>query len=134
MNPAIFREYDIRGIADTDFDRDFAFTLGRAYGTYALGQGKKRVAVGRDCRLTSDKYAAALRQGLCATGLDVLDIGVCPTSLMYFSLHLSAVRQPAVWPPGARDFCGSGCGQLHRWAGGAAHLSFLGLSGDRAVL
>ena len=87
MNPAIFREYDIRGIADTDFDRDFAFTLGQAYGTYALGQGKKRVAVGRDCRLTSDKYAAALRQGLCATGLDVLDIGVCPTPLMYFSLH-----------------------------------------------
>src|SRR6266581_5754100 len=87
MNPAIFREYDIRGIADTDFDRDFAFTLGRAYGTYALGQGKKRVAVGRDCRLTSDKYAAALRQGLRATGLDVLDIGVCPTPLMYFSLH-----------------------------------------------
>ncbi len=77
MNPAIFREYDIRGIADTDFDRDFAFTLGRAYGTYALGQGKKRVAVGRDC----------LRQGLRATGLDVLDIGVCPTPLMYFSLH-----------------------------------------------
>ena len=87
MNPAIFREYDIRGIADTDFDRDFAFTLGRAYGTYALGQGKKRVAVGRDCRLTSDQYAAALRQGLCATGLDVLDIGVCPTPLLYFSLH-----------------------------------------------
>ena len=87
MNPAIFREYDIRGIADTDFDRDFAFTLGRAYGTYALGQGKKRVAVGRDCRLTSDQYAAALRQGLRATGLDVLDIGVCPTPLMYFSLH-----------------------------------------------
>ena len=87
MNPAIFREYDIRGIADTDFDRAFAFTLGRAYGTYALGQGKKRVAVGRDCRLTSDKYAAALRQGLRATGLDVLDIGVCPTPLLYFSLH-----------------------------------------------
>ena len=45
------------------------------------------MAVGRDCRLTSDKYAAALRQGLRATGLDVLDIGVCPTPLMYFSLH-----------------------------------------------
>ena len=89
MNPAIFREYDIRGIADTDFDADFAFTLGRAYGTHARAQGKKRVSVGRDCRLTSDKYAAALRRGLCATGLDVLDIGVCPTPLMYFSLYHS---------------------------------------------
>jgi phosphomannomutase/phosphoglucomutase len=86
MNPAIFREYDIRGVADKDFDVDFAFALGRAYGTYAREQGKKRVAVGRDCRLTSDKYAIALRGGLCATGLEVLDLGVCPTPLLYFSL------------------------------------------------
>lgn len=87
MNPIIFREYDIRGVADQDFDRDFAFTLGQAYGTYARGQGKKRVAVGCDCRLTSDKYAAALRRGLCVTGLEVLDLGVCPTPLMYFALY-----------------------------------------------
>jgi phosphomannomutase/phosphoglucomutase len=87
MNPAIFREYDIRGIADKDYDADFAFALGRAYGTLARGQGKKRVSVGRDCRLTSEKYAAALRQGLCVAGLDVLDIGICPTPLMYFSLY-----------------------------------------------
>jgi phosphomannomutase / phosphoglucomutase len=87
VNPAIFREYDIRGIADKDFDSNFAFTLGRAYGTYGRGQGKKRVAVGRDCRLTSDKYATALRRGLCASGVEVLDIGVCPTPLMYFALH-----------------------------------------------
>ncbi|MEW6298062.1 MAG: phosphomannomutase/phosphoglucomutase [Thermodesulfobacteriota bacterium] len=87
MNPAIFREYDIRGIADTDFDTDFAYALGQAYGTYVVRQGKRRVSVGRDCRLTSEKYAAALRQGLCAAGLHVLDIGVCPTPLLYFSLH-----------------------------------------------
>ncbi|HEV8718522.1 MAG TPA: phosphomannomutase/phosphoglucomutase [Candidatus Binatia bacterium] len=87
MNPTIFREYDIRGIADQDFDSNFAFTLGRAYGTYARGQGKKRMAVGRDCRLTSEKYATALRHGLCASGVEVLDIGVCPTPLMYFALH-----------------------------------------------
>ena len=87
MNPAIFREYDIRGIADKDFDADFAFTLGHAYGTHAREQGKKRVAVGRDCRLTSDKYTTALRRGLCASGLEVLDLGVCPTPLMYFALY-----------------------------------------------
>src|SRR5262245_9420764 len=87
MNPAIFREYDIRGIAEQDFDTDFAFTLGRAYGTLASRQGKKRVAVGRDCRLTSGQYAAALRHGMCAAGLEVLDIGVCPTPLLYFSLY-----------------------------------------------
>src|SRR5215831_13967109 len=88
MNPSIFREYDIRGVADKDFDSDFAFTLGRAYGTLALDQGKKRVSVVFDCLLTYKKYAAALRQGLCATGLEVLDLGVCPTPLLYFSLQL----------------------------------------------
>jgi len=87
MNPAIFREYDIRGIADHDFDVQFAFLLGQAYGAFVRAQRKQRVAVGRDCRLTSEKYAAALRQGMCATGLEVLDIGVCPTPLLYFSLH-----------------------------------------------
>lgn len=87
MNPAIFREYDIRGIADIDFDTDFAYALGQAYGTYVIRQGKTRVSVGRDCRLTSGKYAAALRQGLCATGVHVLDIGICPTPLLYFSLY-----------------------------------------------
>jgi phosphomannomutase/phosphoglucomutase len=87
MNPTIFREYDIRGIADKDYDVDFAYTLGQAYGTHAVEQGRKRVSVGRDCRLTSEKYATALRQGLVASGLEVLDLGVCPTPLMYFSLY-----------------------------------------------
>ncbi|NOT58089.1 MAG: phosphomannomutase/phosphoglucomutase [Deltaproteobacteria bacterium] len=86
MNPAIFREYDIRGIADQDFDTSFAHALGQAYGTYVRTQGKKRIAVGRDCRLTSDKYAEALRRGLRSTGINVVDIGTCPTPLMYFSL------------------------------------------------
>ena len=48
--------------------------------------GKRRVSVGRDCRLTSDRYAAALADGIRATGVDVVDLGVCPTPLMYFSL------------------------------------------------
>ena len=87
VNPAIFREYDIRGVAERDFDADFAFALGRAYGSLVVSRGKRRVAVGRDCRLSSDGYAAALREGLCATGLEVLDLGVCPTPLLYFSLH-----------------------------------------------
>ena len=87
MNPVIFREYDIRGIAEKDFNVDFVVTLGQAYGTYARAHGKKRIAVGRDCRLTSDSYAAALRQGLRSTGVDIVDIGTCPTPLMYFSLH-----------------------------------------------
>ena len=86
MNPAIFREYDIRGVAERDFDAGFARRLGLAYGTLVREAGKRRVSVGRDCRLTSDRYAAAVVDGLAATGLAVVDLGVCPTPLMYFSL------------------------------------------------
>jgi phosphomannomutase/phosphoglucomutase len=86
VNPAIFREYDIRGIADVDYDADFARRLGLAFGTRVAEAGKRRVSVGRDCRLTSDAYAGALIAGLRATGVDVVDLGVCPTPLMYFSL------------------------------------------------
>lgn len=86
MNPSIFREYDIRGIADRDFDAAFALDLGRAFGTLAREQGARVVSVGRDARLTSDRYGAAVVEGLRSTGLTVLDLGMCPTPLVYFSL------------------------------------------------
>jgi phosphomannomutase/phosphoglucomutase len=89
MNPAIFREYDIRGLAEKDFDADFAHLLGKVHGTAIYNKGGRRVTVGRDCRATSDPYAEAVIEGLMATGLHVYDIGVCPTPLLYFSLfHL----------------------------------------------
>ena len=52
MNPAVFREYDIRGLAEKDFDEDFASLLGKVHGTAIAQKGGKRVAVGRDCRAT----------------------------------------------------------------------------------
>ena len=89
MNPAIFREYDIRGLAEKDFDADFANLLGKVHGTAVYNKGGRRVTVGRDCRATSDPYAEAVIQGMLSAGLRVYDIGVCPTPLLYFSLfHL----------------------------------------------
>ncbi|HET8563551.1 MAG TPA: phosphomannomutase/phosphoglucomutase [Candidatus Binatia bacterium] len=89
MNPAIFREYDIRGLAEKDFDKEVALLLGNVHGTVISERGGKRVAVGRDCRSTSPVYAEAVTAGLLSTGLHVYDIGVCPTPLLYFSLfHL----------------------------------------------
>jgi phosphomannomutase/phosphoglucomutase len=89
MNPSIFREYDIRGLAEKDFDREFALLLGKVHGTAIAARGGKRVSVGRDCRSTSDAYAEAVIAGMAGAGLDVYDIGVCPTPLLYFSLfHL----------------------------------------------
>lgn len=89
MNPSIFREYDIRGVAEKDFDKEFALLLGKVHGTSISGKGGRRVAVGRDCRATSDGYAEAVIEGLRSTGLQVYDIGECSTPLLYFSLfHL----------------------------------------------
>jgi phosphomannomutase/phosphoglucomutase len=89
MNPAIFREYDIRGLAEKDFDADFAHLLGKVHGTAVYNKGGRRVTVGRDCRATSDPYAEAVIRGLVSAGLHVYDVGVCPTPLLYFSLfHL----------------------------------------------
>lgn len=89
MNPSIFREYDIRGVAGVDYDEAFVQRLGRAYGTMLRRENITRVAVGRDCRLTSPAYHAVLKSGLRAAGVDVVDIGECPSPLMYFSVfHL----------------------------------------------
>ena len=97
MNPAIFREYDIRGLAEKDLNREFALLLGKAHGTIIRENGGSRVAVGRDCRSTSDAYAEAVIAGLASTGLHVYDIGVCPTPLLYFSLfHLDLDGAPGL--------------------------------------
>jgi phosphomannomutase/phosphoglucomutase len=86
VHPTIFREYDIRGIVDKDLDAGVVETLGRAAGTYFRRDGKRTVAVGRDCRLSSPGYFAALSRGLVATGCRVVDLGVIPTPLLYFSV------------------------------------------------
>jgi phosphomannomutase/phosphoglucomutase len=89
MNPVVFREYDIRGLAEVDFDVEFASLLGKVLGTSISENGGTRAAVGRDCRTTSNAYAAAVIAGMVAAGLQVYDIGVCPSPLLYYSLfHL----------------------------------------------
>lgn len=86
INPKIFREYDIRGIAGQDLDEPAVEILGRAIGTFFLGRGQADAAVGRDVRLSSPAFAAALIRGLTSTGCDVADLGVVPTPLLYFSV------------------------------------------------
>jgi phosphomannomutase/phosphoglucomutase len=91
MNPAVFREYDIRGGADRDLGDMFVRELGRSIGSHLAEHGARRITLGRDCRLHSPRLHAALRLGLMTTPVDVIDIGVVPTPLMYFSVfHLDA--------------------------------------------
>ena len=86
INPKIFREYDIRGIVGQDLDDEAVEILGQAMGTFFLGRGQKRVAVGQDCRVSSPGFARALTSGLASTGCDVTALGVVPTPLLYFSV------------------------------------------------
>ena len=87
LKPEIFREYDIRGIVGEDLTPETVATLGRGIGTYVRRRDKSSVALGRDCRLSSPDFAAALTQGLLATGCSVLDLGTVPTPLLYFCVY-----------------------------------------------
>jgi len=87
INAAIFREYDIRGIVDTNLTPEVVQTLGRAMGTYFLKNGKRNVALGRDCRLSSPAFGEAMSAGLRAVGCDVTDLGTIPTPLLYFAAY-----------------------------------------------
>jgi len=89
LKPSIFREYDIRGIADTELLDDGVELLGQAVGTYLQRQGGRKMALGRDIRLSSPRLHQALLRGLVASGCVVVDVGVVPTPVLYYSVfHL----------------------------------------------
>jgi len=94
MNPQIFRAYDIRGVADRDLHDDLVHRIARAYGTMvraAVPDRTPRVALGRDCRLSSERLFAAFAAGLRASGVDVADVGVGASPELYWSVfHLDA--------------------------------------------
>ena len=82
----IFREYDIRGIVEKDLTPDVVEKIGRAYATLAKERGVKSITVGRDGRLTSPALRDQLIAGLTGAGVNVVDLGLCATPLLYFSL------------------------------------------------
>lgn len=86
MNPQIFREYDIRGIADRELTDDTVRAVGRAFADRMRERDKTRIAVGRDVRLSSPRIAAALTAGLVERGAHVIDVGQVPTPALYFAI------------------------------------------------
>lgn len=82
----LFREYDLRGIVGKELTEEMAERVGRGYCTYVRDRGVKTVSVGRDGRLSSPGLHQALVRGLLKGGLNVVDIGICPSPLVYFSL------------------------------------------------
>jgi phosphomannomutase/phosphoglucomutase len=87
LNPEIFRQYDIRGIAGKDMTEEDVAMLGHGIGTYLSRQGNTYIAVGRDCRQTADAYSEQLITGLTKSGCRVVDIGMCPTPVAYFAIR-----------------------------------------------
>jgi phosphomannomutase/phosphoglucomutase len=87
---SIFREYDIRGVAERDLGDDLIERIGRGLGVLLRPEGLARplrIAVGRDCRLSSDRLFKALTTGLVRGGIEVIDVGVGPTPKLYFAVN-----------------------------------------------
>ena len=83
----IFREYDIRGVADRDLTDDLVHALGLALATMLPAGPKKRLALARDCRVSGERLHEALLRGLVEGGVHVVDAGVGPTPMLYFAAH-----------------------------------------------
>lgn len=95
VDASMFREYDIRGFVDQNFTESVLERTGKAFGTFTAGRreangsgtGPGVLAVGRDVRLSSARYANAFIAGLRSTGADVVDVGMVPTPVLYFAVN-----------------------------------------------
>ena len=117
LKPTIFREYDIRGIANSELLSPDIELLGSGLGTYLRRRsGGHKINVGRDCRLSSSRLRDALVKGLLHAGCDVTDIGVVPTPVLYYSaqhwkadgaIMITGSHNPPEYN-GFKTVCGSG--------------------------
>ncbi len=85
LSASIFKAYDIRGIVPATINESIAEALGLAFGTVARAEGETSVAVGRDGRLSGAALSAALMRGLVAAGIEVIDIGMATTPMLYYA-------------------------------------------------
>jgi phosphomannomutase/phosphoglucomutase len=88
LSKSIFKAYDIRGIIDKTLDAEVAYSIGQSFGSAALAKGEKTVVIGRDGRLSGPSLSAALAKGLQATGINVIDLGVVATPMVYFGTNV----------------------------------------------
>lgn len=86
VNPYIFREYDIRGEVAEDFPPEVVVSLGKAFGTLVKRSGGREIAISGDIRLTTPDLINFFKEGVLSTGVDVINIGIVPTPVNYFSL------------------------------------------------
>jgi len=87
MNPFIFREYDIRGVVEKDFTDDVVINLGKGFGTWLKRHGARSLNLSGDVRNTTPRLKKIFAEGVLSTGVHVIDIGILPTPLNYYSLY-----------------------------------------------
>ena len=87
ISPLIFRNYDIRGVVDVDLDKLKVEALGKAYGTFLVRRKIGQMVCGRDCRLSGPKFQKAFMNGVLSTGVDIIDLGLIMTQMMYFGQY-----------------------------------------------
>ncbi len=92
ISKSIFKAYDIRGIVGQTLDTNVAFLIGQAFSGAMLSKGERTVVVGRDGRLSGPELSAALIKGLESAGLDVIDLGMVATPMLYFATHVLNAR------------------------------------------
>ncbi|TFW19712.1 phosphomannomutase/phosphoglucomutase [Massilia arenosa] len=88
LSPSIFKAYDIRGVIGSTLDGSVAKKIGHAFGLAALKKGEKKVVIGRDGRLSGPELASALADGLQSAGVDVIDLGVVATPMVYYATNV----------------------------------------------
>lgn len=88
ISKAIFREYDIRGIVDRELTSAAVQIIGQAIASLAAERGETCIIVGRDARLSSPRLCSALKAGICRAGLDVVDLGMVSTPILYYATHV----------------------------------------------
>ncbi len=148
FNSTILREYDIRGVVgDTLFEAD-ARAIGRSFATVVTEAGGKRVAVGRDGRLSSPALETALVAGLAESGIDVVRVGLGPTPMLYYSvctlevdggIMITGSHNPGNYNGfkmmlGRKSFFGADIQRLGRIAAAGDWRSGAGRISDQAVL
>lgn len=87
INPLIFRNYDIRGVVDVDLDVEKLEALGKAYGTFLRRRKIRQMVCGRDCRLSGPQFQKAFMDGVISTGVDIIDLGMIMTQMMYYGQY-----------------------------------------------
>lgn len=87
INQLIFRNYDIRGVVDVDLDESKIEAIGKAYGTFLRRRKIRQMVCGRDCRLSGESFQKAFISGVLSTGVDVIDLGLIMTQMMYYAQY-----------------------------------------------